>query len=243
MPFLEALQQIQRVLIIGAGPGLPVQPRHGFQIVIEHIGRLPLQKIQRHVHPSAKIRDQSFDDDARLPGAHRPDAVREMRRAAVAQIVAIHRGDDHILQAHRRHGPGQMFRFWGVERVRPTVAHVAERTAPGADVAHDHESGRAVAEAFAEIGATGFFTDRVQMVVPQNLLQPHHFRRAGERGANPGRFTQALLGIAGRDLDRDAGDFFGAAQFLALLGSGFRLAGAAGRSPEDGAVRSDMACS
>ena len=47
---------------------------------------------------------------------------------------------------------------------------VAKGTAPRALVAHDHESGRAFAKAFADVGARGLFADRHQFVGAQDVL-------------------------------------------------------------------------
>jgi hypothetical protein len=50
------------------------------------------------------------------------------------------------------------------------MAHITKRTAARTDRTHDHKRGRPMAEAFPQIGTTGFFTDRMQMIIPQNLL-------------------------------------------------------------------------
>ena len=47
-----------------------------------------------------------------------------------------------------------------IQRVRAAGGHIAERTAPGADLAHDHHSGVALGPAFTNIGAGGLFADR-----------------------------------------------------------------------------------
>jgi hypothetical protein len=108
-----------------------------------------------------------------------------MAGAAVAQVVAVHAGDDHVLQLERGDGLGQVGRLVHVQRVGPAVAHVAERAAAGALVAHDHEGGRAVAKAFADVGAAGFFAHRVQLVLAQDLLD----------------LVEARAGAAGLDAD------------------------------------------
>jgi hypothetical protein len=98
------------------------------------------------------------------------DAVDEVAGAAVAQVVAVDAGDHHVLQLQRGDGLGQVLRLVHVQRVGPAVADVAERAAAGALVAHDHEGGRALAEAFADVGAGGFLAHRVQVVLAQDLL-------------------------------------------------------------------------
>jgi hypothetical protein len=57
-----------------------------------------------------------------------------------------------------------------IQRVGPAMADVAERAAARALVAHDHEGGRALAEALADVRAAGFLAHRVQLVLAQDLL-------------------------------------------------------------------------
>jgi len=87
-----------------------------------------------------------------------------MLGATVAQIVAIHRGDHHILEAQLGDGHGEVARFVDVQRLRPPVADIAERAATGADVTHDHEGRGACGETLAQVRARGLFADTVQLV-------------------------------------------------------------------------------
>ena len=63
---LEPGQQIQRPLVIGAGPDIAVQRLHRFEIVIEYIGRRVRENFERPVDFSLapKIRNQDFNPDA-----------------------------------------------------------------------------------------------------------------------------------------------------------------------------------
>ena len=134
--------------------------------------------------------------------AHLTDTFHKMRRAAVPQIVAIHARDHHVLQLQCADSARKVQRFVGIEWIGAAVAHVAERAATRAFVAHDHERGRAFTETFAYVRATRLFTHRMQVVFAQNLLDLGKARVAG-RGfhANPVR----LLQLFNRDdLDRDA---------------------------------------
>jgi hypothetical protein len=74
------------------------------------------------------------------------------------------------LQLERGDRFGQSARLVRVGRQRLAVADVAERAAAGADVAEDHEGGRAAAEAFADVGAGGFLADGVQLAFAQHGL-------------------------------------------------------------------------
>ena len=108
-----------------------------------------------------------------------------MLRAAVAQIVPVHRGNHHIAQAHGGNGFGEVFRFVFVQLVGTTVSHVAERAAAGADVAHNHKGGGTVAETFADIGAACFFAYGVHFLRAQDVFNFKEFFAAGDFGFNP----------------------------------------------------------
>src|SRR5690606_40627928 len=76
------------------GAGGAIQPRYGFQVVIEHIRRLGGRDIQCDVHASAIIRHQGFQLDSRRQLADLPEAVSEVLSAAVTQVVTVYRGED-----------------------------------------------------------------------------------------------------------------------------------------------------
>ena len=134
-----------------------------------------------------------------------------MPATAVTQIVPVHAGNHHVLQFERRNGFGQVNGFVHIQRVGPSVADITKRAATGAFVTHDHESCRAFAKAFANVGAAGFFADGVELVLTQDLLdfvKPGGGRAGSD--ANPVRLFQDLTAL---DLDRNARQ----------LGSGFLL--------------------
>jgi hypothetical protein len=75
----------------------------------------------------------------------------------------------------------------------PAVADVAERAAPGALVAHDHEGRGALAEALADVRAGGFLADRVQLVLAQDLLD---LVEAGGRRAGLTRIQSGFFSVS-----------------------------------------------
>src|SRR5690606_1157150 len=87
-----------------------------------------------------------------------------------------------------------------------------------ADVAHDHEGRRTLAEALMDVRAGGFLAHRVQLVLAQrglDLVEALGLGTRAEADADPVRLLEPL----GRyDLDRDAGGLVGAAL---LAGGGF----------------------
>ncbi len=98
MEFFELLQQIQRVRIVTARTRLAVQPRHRFEVVIHDLRRRLGEDLQGELRASPEIGDENFQHGIRRNLANGTDAVDEMLRAAVAQIVAIHARDHHIGQ-------------------------------------------------------------------------------------------------------------------------------------------------
>src|SRR5690606_32325918 len=138
--------------------------RHRFQVVVEHIRRLGGGDVQGDVHAPAVVGHQGFQlhVGGRLADLGQP--VGEVLGAAVTQVVAVHRGDHHVAQAQVGDRLGQVHRLVGIQRLGPAMADVAERAAPGADVAHDHEGGGAAGEALAQVRAGGLFADAVQAV-------------------------------------------------------------------------------
>ena len=106
-----------------------------------------------------------------------------------------------------------MLRLFWVERVGAAVADVAEGAAAGADVAHNHKGGGAAAEAFADIGAAGFFAHGVHFLIAQDILNFEKLLAGGQRGANPCWLFQFLL--QRHNLNRDAGNFGRAFVFYA----------------------------
>src|SRR5439155_22635976 len=132
------------------------------------------------------------------------DAVYEVLRTAVAQVVAVDTGDDDVAQVQRGNRLREIERFLRVERQRTPVADIAEGAAPRAEIAHDHERRRALAEAFADVRARGLFAHRVQAVLAQDLLDLGKARRRWRAHADPVGLFQAL----GRDdFDRVFGKY------------------------------------
>lgn len=131
--------------------------------------------------------------------AYGADGPGDMLGPAIGQIIAIHRGDDHMAQAQfldRRRNPAG---FERVQRIGTAGGHIAERTAPRADLAHDHHGCVPLGPTFADIGAGRFFADRCQIVIPH---QTPGFVIRGVFDlllANPFRFarddTVGLLGL------------------------------------------------
>ena len=57
----ELFEQIQAERIVAAGPRFFVETRHGFHVVVHHIGRRGFQNFQCAVIPPAEVGHQDFD--------------------------------------------------------------------------------------------------------------------------------------------------------------------------------------
>ena len=61
--------------------------------------------------------------------------------AAVRQVVAVDRGDHHVLQPQLFDRIGDVLRLERIERGRQAGGDIAEGAGPRADLAHDHHGG------------------------------------------------------------------------------------------------------
>src|SRR5690606_35734395 len=92
-------------------------------------------------------------------------------------------------------------RLRGIRRQGAPVRHVAEGAAARAEIAEDHERGRALAEALPDVGAARLLADGVQALLAQDALHGPEALAVAEPHADP-------VGLGERrrrhDLDRDA---------------------------------------
>ena len=188
------------MLIIRTRAHLPIETRDRFEIVVEHIRWRLTQPFERYFNAAAKIWNQYFYAGFRRPLPNRHNAFTKMCGAAITQIVTVDRSYNHILESHGFDGASKVGGLLCIERVWPTVCHVAERTTTCADVAHDHKSRGALAEALGNIRTACFLADRVEPVLPQNLLELLNCRCRRRANSYP-------IGLAQRrdgrfDLDR-----------------------------------------
>ena len=106
-----------------------------------------------------------------------------MRRAAVGQIVAIHRGDHHMAKAQLLHRRRDIAGLGRIERPGQARLHIAESAGPRAGVAHDHHGGVRLGPAFADIGTGRFLADGMEIVFAHDRAGGGIF--AGDRRLDP----------------------------------------------------------
>ena len=197
------IEQLQRARIAPTGSRHPVEPRHGFDVVVEDVGPASSTASQRRFH-ALEVGNQHFDPAVRNPGARLPDRLDEHRRAAVGEIVAVDRRDHGMAQPHRLDRVGDPRRLRHVELARPPVRDGAVRAGARADVAQDHERRRAVVPALADVGAARLLADGVELQLlhqpleAQIVLRPRraHLEPLGLRLAGPDELQGASTDIA-----------------------------------------------
>jgi hypothetical protein len=118
-----------------------------------------------------EIGHQHFHAAIRNAFADRADRQRKQLRSAVFAIVPVHAGDHGILQSKDFARLGNAARFVVIHRQRRAFLHRAETTAARADVAQNHERGRAAVPAFAYIRTGGALAHRVEFQVCDQLLE------------------------------------------------------------------------
>ena len=110
----RAREQLERALVARLRPHLRVQARDGLEVVVEHVGAGGEHGAQRRF-VAAQVGDEHLDGRVRHRGANGGDGRRELRRAAVRQVVARDAGD-----RRRAAGPGAAPpRRRGAARPRP----------------------------------------------------------------------------------------------------------------------------
>ena len=135
-----------------------------------------------------EVRRQRFDRGRGIRRLDRAHAGREMRGAAVRQVVAIHRGQHDVAEAHQRNRARGVRGLVGVEpAARIAGVHRAEAAGARAHRAHEEERRRAGIPALADVRAMRFFADRAEAVLAHGLPQHLVARSGRERGTQPAR--------------------------------------------------------
>ena len=165
-----AIEQFEQARVLAARADRAIQARHGFRVVVQHVGPR-VEHGLKGCRLALEIRNQHFDAALGQPLLDVANGLRKDRRTAIRQVVAIHRGDDGVLQRHLFDGFADAARLVDVERGRLAVRHRAVGAGARADVAEDHERGRAVMPALADVGAAGVLADRVQLEVAHDAAQ------------------------------------------------------------------------
>ena len=143
-----------------AAADVTIEPRHRFGVVVEDVGRRLHDPLDR-AGLAEEIGHEHLDDGPRgLSDRH--DRALKVLGAAVGQVVAGDARDHDVGEAEPagrlRHPLGLV----DLECLRLALRHRAEPAGPRADVAENHERGRALRPALEPVGALGRGADRLE---------------------------------------------------------------------------------
>ena len=163
-------EQAQSAFVARAGADGAIEARYGFGVVVQHF-RVRVDDDADGVFAALEIGDENFDLAAGSLLADLFDDEREGACAAEDIVIAVHAGDDGVLEAEGGDGFRHAAGFVKIDGVGTALGHGAEAAAPGAEVAEHHERRGLVVPAFADVGAVGALADGVQVEVAGKLLE------------------------------------------------------------------------
>ncbi len=167
---LGKLQQLQRALISRAGPYDSIEPRHGFRVVVKDFGP-GFDNNADGLLVALKVGDEYLGATAGRLAANLVDHHGEGARSADEIVVAIHAGDNRVLQAECGHGFSHAARLVKVDGLWPAFGYSAESAPARAQVAQHHEGRGFVVPALADIGAMRALAYGVQAKRSRQALQ------------------------------------------------------------------------
>ena len=189
---LHRLQQAQRGIIARARADHRIEPRDGFQIVVVHVRSRGDDRLDGGLVLVAEIRGEDLDRRGRARLADRLDHLDELARAAVGQVVAVHRGDDDMLQAHLHRRLGDMLGLQRIDLAGHAGLDVAEAAGARADVAQDHHRRVFLGPALADIRARRFLAHGDEVLRAHQRAGLGEPFRGGGLDADPVGLADAL---------------------------------------------------
>ena len=165
-PFREC-QHFERNMIVGLRPDFGIKQGNRFDVMIKHVGSGLHDRPDRSFAP-LEIGHEHFHRHLRIRLFQRRDNRREMRCAAVFQVVPGDRRHDHVAQAHFLHSGRNASRLGLVQWRRRAFADCAEAARARAHAAHYHERGRPAGKALADVGTVRAAAHGVQVVPLQH---------------------------------------------------------------------------
>jgi hypothetical protein len=160
--------------------------RRGFGVVVEDIGSGVDHGLER-LGLTLEVGNEQLDAARRRLAADGADGGGEDPRAAVGEVIAVHRGDHHVLQAEFPHGVPHALGLLTVLPGGLAMSHRAVPAVPRTDIAEDHERRRRILPALADVRAMRFLAHRVQVPLPHQTLQSDVVRASGRAHLEPRR--------------------------------------------------------
>ena len=173
--FFIATQKLEGVLVVGTRTGFFIQAWMGFQVVVHHVGWCFCQDFQCDVQTAAEIGNEDFDFGIRAGFADGFNTVGEVLCATITQVVTVDGSNHDIAQVHGFDGFGQVFRLVRIQHVGAAMANVAERATAGTNITHDHECGRTLGKAFADVWTRCFFAYGMHFLFAKNVFDFKEF--------------------------------------------------------------------
>jgi hypothetical protein len=195
-------QHAARTVVAGLHAHRALEALHGLEVVVENVGPGVEHGVDV-LQLALEVRNEHLDRGGRVAMAHGADRRGPDRGSAVGEFVAGHTGDDAVAQAHGGDCFGHAGRLAKVEFGGPPGLDRAEVAGAGADIAQDHQGGRAAGPALAKVRAFRALADGVE---PVRIHELPHGLVAGAAGylcPEPRGFAGNFHGQgAGRNLSR-----------------------------------------
>ena len=138
---------------------------------------------------------EHFDSAVRGAAANLGDALSEMARAFVRQVVACDGGDDDVPQSQALDGLGEALRLVRGDRIGPSCVDGTEMAPAGATIAEYHEGGMAMRPALAQGWAASLFADGGDAAGLDDLSRLEEDIAGGELALEPRR-QSALFAVS-----------------------------------------------
>ena len=168
--FTGVAEHGEAAIVAGLDADLATQARHRLEVVGEHVGRGPQDRVDL-VELALEVGHQHLDGHRGRVVMTGFERARPDARATVVEVVTIDRGDDGVLELELGEDRRDSLGLALVDRQRPPGRDVAEATRASADVAEDHDRQRAVVPALADVGAARALADRVELELLDPLTQ------------------------------------------------------------------------
>jgi hypothetical protein len=181
-------EELEGPIVPAARPGQPVQALAGFEVVVEDIG-CGIHHNAEGVLRTLEVRDENLDGRFGEPGADLEDASGKRLRAAVLEVVPVHRSDHHVAESHAGDGLGEPDRLVRVVRSGRSVRDGTVRAVPRAHVAQNHERGGLVLPALPDVGTASLLAHGVEPQLPHHSLELEVGRAAGCPDLQPRRLA------------------------------------------------------
>ena len=183
-------QHLQRPLVVRLWPQHRRHLADRLDIVVEDRGPCRKHCIQR-LRIALEVRRKHFDAGRRQTLLDGADGASEVRGSAVRKIIARDRCDDYEFQPQVRGGFGYATGLIGVEGpklvTRLSVLHCAEAAVARAGLSHQHERGRVIGEALADIRTARILADGIQSVPAEEFLRCPALLLLADLDPQPGR--------------------------------------------------------